>query len=146
MGGRVYFQTTGYVLPVYCGTMACMSVSRLQLTAGPSMTTSSCDTNHRLSRVNFIVEGNVYDDVTYPDQRCERADHGGKTMPRLFMLMYVSVMGIGTGAALVAGYPLFWSVVAGWLFPSIVLSVMMLPPIAIRRMQQHFLRVQAATS
>ena len=123
-----------------------MSVSRLQLTAGPSMIASSCDTDHRLSRANFIVKGNVYDDVTYPDIQYERADHGGKTMPRLFMLMYVSIMGIGAGAALATGYSLFWSVVAGWLFPAMVLSVIMLPPIIIRRMKEHFLRAQALAS
>jgi hypothetical protein len=45
-------------------------------------------------------------------------------------------IGIGMMAAHLASYPLYWGLLAGWLFPSIVLMIIFLPYVAMRRIKQ----------
>ena len=54
-------------------------------------------------------------------------------MMRLFVLVYVGLVGLGASLAAWTGYSTMSIVVAGWVFPSVLFSLLFLPPIAIRR-------------
>ncbi len=55
-------------------------------------------------------------------------------MMRSFVLVYAGLVGIGASLTALAGYSVMSIVVAGWVFPSVVFSLIFLPPIAIRRL------------
>jgi hypothetical protein len=55
----------------------------------------------------------------------------------LLLLMNVVCIGVGVGVAALASYPLYWGLLAGWLCPSVVLMLVMLPYIVIDKTHRH---------
>ena len=55
----------------------------------------------------------------------------------LLLLMNVICIGVGVGIAALASYPLYWGLLAGWLCPSVVLMLVMLPYIVIDKAHRH---------
>jgi hypothetical protein len=55
----------------------------------------------------------------------------------LLLLINVVCIGMGVGVAALASYPLYWGVLAGWLCPSVVLMLVMLPYIVIDKTHRH---------
>ena len=55
----------------------------------------------------------------------------------LLLLMNVVCIGVGVGVAALASYPLYWGLLAGWLCPSVVLMLVMLPYIVIAKTHRH---------
>jgi hypothetical protein len=55
----------------------------------------------------------------------------------LLLLINVVCICVGGGIAALASYPLYWGILAGWLCPSVVLMLVMLPYIAIGKVHRH---------
>jgi hypothetical protein len=55
----------------------------------------------------------------------------------LLLLINVVCIGVGVGIAALASYPLYWGLLAGWLCPSVMLMLVMLPYIVIDKAHRH---------
>lgn len=55
----------------------------------------------------------------------------------LLLLINVVCICMGVGIAALTSYPLYWGLLAGWLCPSVVLMLVMLPYIVIDKACRH---------